>query len=97
MITPWLGIPRIEDRRYDVVISFHIATPLRYLGMHICASNRGASRRMGNAQVPTSPRLRLDRYLTTICIVRDDVFEFGSRLISSIGSSTPFGLCYLRR
>jgi hypothetical protein len=27
MVSPYLGIPRIEDRRYDVVIDFHSATP----------------------------------------------------------------------
>lgn len=32
MISPWLGIPRIEDRRYDVVIDFDIATPFALSG-----------------------------------------------------------------
>jgi hypothetical protein len=49
VVSPELGIPRIEDRRYDVVISFRIAA----LAMHIYASNRVASRWTGNAQVPT--------------------------------------------
>ena len=94
-----LGIPRIEDRRYDVVISFHIQHPfLCFYAIWVCIfapQTVELPDGAGSAQVPTSHHVCIETRLIDddLQLFRDDV---RSRLCNSAGR-TAFGWCYVRR